>query len=57
MQNYYQELEGQAFQDALTDFWGSFQSYINTREDSVYQNLVIQKAQLLPADQVLFILD
>ena len=46
VQNYYQELEGQAFQDALTDFWGSFQELYNYPEDSVYQNLVIQKAQL-----------
>ena len=46
MQNYYQELEGQAFQDALTDFWGSFQELYKYPEDSVYQNLVIQKAQL-----------
>lgn len=46
VQNYYQELEGQAFQDALTDFWGSFQELYKYPEDSVYQNLVIQKAQL-----------
>ena len=46
VQNYYQELEGQAFQDALTDFWGSFQELYKYPEDSVYQNLVIQKAPL-----------
>lgn len=46
VQNYYQELEGQAFQNALTDFWGSFQELYKYPEDSVYQNLVIQKAQL-----------
>ena len=46
VQNYYQELEGQAFQDALTDFWGSFQELYKYPEDSVYQNLVVQKAQL-----------
>ena len=57
VQNYYQELEGQAFQDALTDFWGSFQELYKYPEDSVYQNLVVQKAQLLRADPVLFIPD
>lgn len=46
VQNYYQELEGQAFQYALTDFWRSFQELYKYPEDSVYQNLVIQKAQL-----------
>lgn len=46
VQNYYQELEGQAFQNALTDFWGSFQELYKHPEDSVYQNLVVQKAQL-----------
>lgn len=46
VQNYYQELEGQAFQNALTDFWGSFQELYKYPEDSVYQNLVVQKAQL-----------
>lgn len=44
--NYYQELEGQAFQDSLQDFWESFQELYKYPEDSVYQNLVIQKAQL-----------
>lgn len=43
---YFQEMEGQAFQDALTDFWKSFQTLAEYPDDEIYQNLVIQKAQL-----------
>lgn len=42
----YQELEGEAFQDAVEDFWTAFQELAKAPEDSIYQNLVIQKAQL-----------
>ncbi len=44
--DYYQELEGQQFQQALNDFWVSFQELSKYPDDAVYQNLVIQKAQL-----------
>ena len=53
VQNYYQELEGQAFQDALTDF----RSYINTRRIAYIRILLFRRHSFLPADQVLFILD
>lgn len=43
---FYQELEGQAFQDSLNDFWVSFQELAKDPSDSVNQNLVIQKASL-----------
>ena len=43
---YYQELEGEAFQDSLQDLWTSFQELAKTPDDSVAQNLVIQKASL-----------
>ncbi len=46
VETYFQELEGQAFQDALEDFWVSFQELSKAPDDSIYQNLVIQKAQL-----------
>ncbi|MFQ7238392.1 MAG: flagellar basal body protein [Roseburia intestinalis] len=60
VQNYYQELEGRGFQTALHRFLGnSFQELHNfTRSDGVDQNLVIQKAQLLPSrSSAAFILD
>lgn len=43
---YFQEMEGQAFQDAIEDFWKSFQELSKAPDDGIYQNLVIQKAQL-----------
>lgn len=46
VETYFQEMEGQAFQDALTDFWKSFQTLAEYPDDEIYQNLVIQKAQL-----------
>lgn len=46
VETYFQELEGQAFQEALTDFWESFQEFYKAPDDSIYQNLVVQKAQL-----------
>ena len=44
---FYQELEGEAFQDALQAVWTSFQELSKDPGDSVNQNLVIQKAGLL----------
>lgn len=46
VETYFQEMEGEAFQDALEDFWVSFQELSKAPDDSIYQNLVIQKAQL-----------
>lgn len=46
VETYFQEMEGQEFQDALEDFWQSFQELSKAPDDSIYQNLVIQKAQL-----------
>lgn len=46
VETYFQELEGEAFQEALTDFWESFQEFYKAPDDSIYQNLVVQKAQL-----------
>lgn len=43
---FYQELEGQAFQDSLRDLWTSFQELSKDPSDSVNQNLVVQKAGL-----------
>lgn len=46
VETYFQEMEGQAFQTALEDFWTSFQELSKAPDDGIYQNLVIQKAQL-----------
>ena len=46
VETYFQEMEGEAFQDALEDFWVSFQELSKAPDDGIYQNLVIQKAQL-----------
>lgn len=43
---FYQELQGQAFQQTLQDFWTAFQELAKAPDDSVQQNLVIQKAGL-----------
>ena len=43
---YYQELEGEAFQNSLQDLRTSFQELAKRPDDSVAQNLVIQKASL-----------
>lgn len=42
----FQELEGQAFQNGMYDFWTSFQEFAKIPDDTVNQNLVIQKATL-----------
>lgn len=42
----FQELEGQAFQDGMYDFWYAFQEFAKIPDDTVNQNLVIQKATL-----------
>lgn len=46
VETHLQEMEGQAFQDAIEDFWKAMQTYSGAPDDSIYQNLVIQKAQL-----------
>lgn len=46
VETYFQELEGKAFQEALEDFWVSFEELEKYPDDSVYQELVVQKAQL-----------
>lgn len=43
---YYQELDGEAFQDGLEDLWTAFQELAKTPSDSITQNLVVQKASL-----------
>ncbi len=43
---YYQELDGQCFQDGLEDFWVAFQELAKDPADSINQNLVVQKASL-----------
>lgn len=43
---FYQELEGEAFQNSLQDLWTSFQELAKDPSDSVNQNLVVQKASL-----------
>ena len=42
----FQELEGQAFQDGMYDFWTSFQEFVKMPDSTVNQNLVIQKGIL-----------
>ena len=44
---FYQEMEGEAFQKSLDNLWVSFQELVKDPSDSVNQNLVIQKANLL----------
>lgn len=43
---YFQELEGEAFQDGLEDLWVAFQELAKDPSNSINQNLVIQKASL-----------
>ena len=54
---FYQELQGQAFQTTLEDFWTAFQEWAKAPDDSVQQNLVIQKANCLSADPMQSIRD
>ncbi len=42
-----QELDGQEFKQSVEDIWTAFQELSKTPADSVTQNLVIQKAELL----------
>lgn len=46
VQTYFQELEGQAFQDSITDLHKAFEEFAKDPSDSVNQNLVMQKASL-----------
>lgn len=42
----FQELEGVAFQNGMYDFWTAFQEFAKIPDDTVNQNLVVQKATL-----------
>lgn len=46
IETYFQEMEGRAFQDGLSDFWAAFEEFAKDPSDSVNQNLVMQKASL-----------
>ena len=50
VQDAFQELEGEAFQDTLSDFWVSFQELKKEPDSGVKQNLVVQKATLFLQD-------
>lgn len=47
VEDLFQELDGQEFKQSVEDLWTAFQELSKTPADSVTQNLVIQKAQLL----------
>ncbi len=44
--SYYQELDGEAFQDGIEDLITAFQEYAKNPADSINQNLIMQKASL-----------
>lgn len=46
VENIFQELEGEQFQQTLEDFWNSFEELKKGPELEIYQNLVVQKATL-----------
>lgn len=46
VETYYQEMEGEAFQENLEDFWTAFQEFAKDPSDSANQNLIMQKATL-----------
>ena len=46
IQTYFQEMEGQAFQENIQDLWAAFEEFAKDPSDSVNQNLVMQKACL-----------
>ena len=46
VQTYFQELEGEAFQDCIADLYKAFEEFSKDPSDSVNQNLVMQKASL-----------
>lgn len=46
VQTYFQEMEGRAFQNSLSDLYTAFEEFAKDPSDSVNQNLVIQKASL-----------
>lgn len=47
MEDLLQELDGEEFKQSIEDLWTAFQELSKTPADSVTQNLVIQKAELL----------
>jgi flagellar hook-associated protein 1 len=46
IETYFQEMEGEAFQDAIDNFKVSMETLANDPSDSVNQNLLIQKASM-----------
>lgn len=46
VEDLFQELEGETYQNTLNDFWVSFQELAKQPDSAVKQNLVIQKATL-----------
>lgn len=46
VQVFYGEMEGNAYQDVLKEFWESVQEYDKTPADTVKQNLLVQKAMM-----------
>ena len=46
VETYFQEMEGEAFQENLEDFWSAFQEFAKDPSDSANQNLIMQKATL-----------
>lgn len=47
VEDMFQELDGEEFKQSVEDIWTAFQELSKTPADSVTQNLVIQKAELL----------
>lgn len=47
VENLLQELDGEEFKGSVEDLWTSFQELAKTPADSVTQNLVLQKSELL----------
>ncbi len=46
IQTLLQEMEGEQFQEGINNFWTAIQTLADDPSDSVYQNLVVQKASL-----------
>lgn len=47
VEDLFQELEGEAFQQTLEDFWVSFEELAKQPDEEIRQSLVVQKATLL----------
>lgn len=46
IQEFFQEMNGTQYQEAINNFWSAIQSLSNSPADTVNQNLVLQKANL-----------